>query len=92
MSEKQIKCEITGKLIPLSEGYIVCNDTGDWRFICKKAADNQCDYDFPIKDLTKCTHSFIDWIGHLNGKGWFDAKKFIDFFVRLRKENNIYGG
>jgi len=100
MNKKLIACEHSGIKIPLSEGVMACNcgpdvkikDGGVWVFLCKKAADKSCYYTIEIAELIKSPEALVDWLAHLNEKGWFDAKKFINFFTRLRNENGLYGG
>lgn len=90
ISNKAI-CEISGQKILLSEGFFIADPrTSEWSFVCKNAPEIFAEYWIPVTELIKSPEAFVDWIAHLNEKTWFNAKKFTDFFTRLRKKNRIY--
>lgn len=92
MEIKTAKCERTGRRIPVSDGtYVVNVRSGEWSFICNEAPDKEGDYLISVERFTRSPEAFVDWIAHLNGKPWFDAKKFADFMTRFRDRNDLYG-
>lgn len=92
MNTKTAKCERTGKIIPLSEGFFVADHTsGEWSFVSADAHEIHGDYPISVDDICKSPEAFVDWIAHLNEKTWFSANKFVAFFTRFRDENDLYG-
>lgn len=88
---KNATCERTGNSIRLSDGFFTFNKrTKDWLFLSADAPEKAGDYNIEVSQLVKSPEALVDWIAHLSGKSWFDAKKFCDFFVRFRKENGLY--
>ena len=89
MSNTKAKCERTGRLIPLSEGaYVAAPGTGEWAFIAADA-EQPNDYAVPVARLSQSPESLVDWLAHMPEKPWFDPKKLVDFFTRLRNQNDL---
>ena len=85
------KCERTEKRIPLSDGFFVANPgNGEWSFVSKDAPERRADYNIAVANIIKTPEALVDWMAHLNEKTWFDARKFMDFFTRFRKDNALY--
>lgn len=92
MVPKSAKCDRTGKLIKLSEGFLAADtSTGEWSFVCSDAPEIHGEYATQITRLILSPEVLVDWMAHLNEKSWFSAQKFLDFFTRFRKENNLFG-
>ena len=88
---KLVKCSRTGKEIPLIEGFFVADPSnGSWSFVQESACEIVGDYNIPVSALISTPEAFVDWMAHINEKAWFDAKKFVDFFTKFRKVNQLY--
>lgn len=91
MNYKTAVCERTGNKILLSDGaFVAAPGSGEWSFISINAPEQHGDYCIAVAQIAKSPEALVDWIAHLNEKPWFDAKKFADFFTRLRQANNLY--
>lgn len=78
-------CERTGKTIPLAQGILGASEvTGVWYFACQDIKPPNGEYHTSLEKLTRSPADFVDWMAHLKSKTWFDADKFMDFFIRLR--------
>ena len=93
MKFKTAKCNRTGIQTPLSDGFFVADiDAGEWQFVGQNVPEKSgSEYSIAVSRIVSSPEAFVDWMGHLNEKSWFDAEKFADFFTRLRKENNLFG-
>lgn len=90
MNSKTAKCERTGNVVLLTDGYFVADAEANWLFVCVDAPDNPGDYNIEVSSLIKSPEAFIDWMAHLREKTWFNADKFFKFFTQLRANNNLY--
>ena len=72
----------TGHKIPLGDGFFVADpSTGEWSFVSVDAPVRRGDYNLSVACIVKSPAALVDWIAQLNGKTWFDSKKFVDFNV-----------
>jgi len=89
---KTAKCERTGKVILINEGFFAANQkTGEWSFVCTDAPEASGDYNVYVPKILSSPEGFCDWMAHLNDQSWFKAKLFMDFFTRFRKDNKLFG-
>lgn len=89
---KTAKCERTGKVIPISEGFFTGNPfTGEWVFISDDAPEKSGDYNIAVADMMKSPEALCDRLAHTSEKTWFEPTKFFEFFHRFREANNLYG-
>ena len=85
------KCERTGRAIPLSEGFLVCDvESGEWRFVALGAPERLGEYHFALAEFIKSPEAFVDWMAHLQQKSWFRSNLFFDFWRRLRDQNQLF--
>lgn len=90
MSNMQAKCERTGRVIPLSEGaYVATPGTGEWTFIAADAPEQPNDYAVPVERVSGSPEALVHWLALMSEKPWFDPKKLVDFFTRLRNQNRL---
>ena len=83
------KCERTGKLIEIVDGFLIADaSTGEWQFVSFKAPEQVYDYHIAVRDLVRDPTEFFDWMAHLDEKTWFRPDKFIACFSRLREANS----
>lgn len=88
MSNAQAKCERTGKVIPLSEGaYVATPGSGEWEFNALDAPERPSDYGVAVARLSQSPEELVNWMALMSEKPWFDPKKLVDFFSRLRTQN-----
>ena len=85
------KCERTGKQVSLADGFFIADPrSGEWSFVSKEAPERSTEYIVPIASIVRAPEALVDWMAHLNEKTWFDARKFMDFFTRFRRDNGLY--
>ena len=86
------KCERTGNIIPIEDGFFVASpSTGEWQFVSVNAPEELGDYNVAVTRLIRSPAALVDWLAHLDEKTWFKPDLFFTFFTRLRKENKLYG-
>ena len=89
---KSAKCERTGNVIQIDDGFFTADPfSGGWEFICEAAPEKRAEYNIPVSDLIKSPEALCDWLAHISEKTWFDPAKFFDFFTRFREANGLYG-
>lgn len=86
-----VKCQRSGHEVLLSDGYLVGNiATGEWCFVGRDVPEEPDEYDIQWRQVWRSPEAFTNWMAHMNTKGWFDEKKFMDFLAAFRKTNGIW--
>jgi hypothetical protein len=63
---------------------------GKWLFVSTGAPEDANEYHLEIDDFFKSPASTVDWLAHLSGKDWFDAKDFCAMMTRFRRATDSY--
>lgn len=88
---KTAKCERTGEVVKIIDGFFTYNVySGEWNFLSTAAPDDASDYNIDVERMMKSPSALVDCIAHLSEKTWFSADKFVAFFCKFRKDNNLY--
>jgi hypothetical protein len=77
--KKQPTCELV-KGAPAE--HFTCRN-GRWLFVSTEAEELGDEYHFEIDDFFKSPASTVDWLAHLNEKGWFEPKEFFCYDAPL---------
>ncbi|WP_353572496.1 hypothetical protein [Candidatus Albibeggiatoa sp. nov. BB20] len=84
-------CEVCGKSKAISFSYFVTNadSGGNWKFTCECTKDDE-DYYILLKDFFSSPASTIDWLAHINEKGWMNWNDFMNMMERFRHATDSY--
>ena len=86
-------CEICGKKEathfslerPDTTDHLRIKEEGQWRFVCEDEEDYNEMYHVPISKMFESPSETVDWMAHLNEKGWMNWDNFMEMIYRFRR-------
>ena len=87
-------CEICGRKAathfslerPNTTDHHRIKEGGVWRFVCEDEENYNEMYYVPIGKMFESPSETVDWMAHLNEKGWMNWDNFMEMIYRFRRE------